>query len=137
MNASLPSSNPRGNACAFTWTHTKASPRGLGDRGGDGVSAILYPRQKGPWPKILHTISTYLVLIVRGSSRVALPQKSLQRGSWDSASKKHGMAMEGDPGTGGGDARRGDGIQRELSEDWRQEAPLLMKDHAEPAERLL
>lgn len=79
----------------------QASSRRLEDRGGDGGSAIPCPRQKGPWPKILHTISTYLVLIVCRSSGVALPQKSPQRDSWDNASEepgKHGRR----PGEGMG-----------------------------------
>ena len=74
----------------------KARGPGRGWRFGDPV-----PRQKGPWPKILHTISTYLVLIVCRSSGVALPQKSPQRDSWDNASEepgKHGRR----PGEGMG-----------------------------------
>ena len=89
----------------------QASSRRLEDRGGDGGSAIPCPRQKGPWPKILHTISTYLVLIVCRSSGVALPQKSPQRDSWDNASKKHGVTLEGDPGRD--EAMRGEVIEGE------------------------
>ena len=115
----------------------QASSRRLEDRGRDGGMAIPCPRQKGPWPKILHTISTCLVLIVCRSSGVALPQKSPQRDSWDNASEEHGVTLEGDLGRGGGDAMRCDGMRRACSEDWCQETPLMVKNHAEPVERLL
>ena len=116
---------------------TQASSRRLEDRGGDGGSAIPCPRQKGPWPKILHTISTYLVLIVCMSSGVALPQKSLQRDSWDDASKKHGVTLEGDPGRD--EAMRGEvmGWNKHGLKHRCQETPLLRRTMLPPVERLL
>ena len=115
----------------------QASSRRLEDRGGDGGSAIPCPRQKGPWPKILHTISTYLVLIVCRSSGVALPQKSPQRDSWDNASKKHGVTLEGDPGRD--EAMRGEGMgcNGHVLRRRCQETPLLLRTMLPPVERLL
>ena len=115
----------------------QASSRRLEDRGGDGGSAIPCPRQKGPWPKILHTISTYLVLIVCRSSGVALPQKSPQRDSWDNAPKKHGVTLEGDPGRDV--AMRGEvmGFNGHVLKRRCQETPLLLGTMLPPVERLL